>query len=79
MQDEIVARLAGSLNTELIAAEARRAEQAPSPNSMDLYFQGLAWRNKGLTPALWRKREAFSIALSPPIPTMSTRSSDRRA
>ena len=31
MQDEIVARLAGSLSTELVAAEARRAEQAPNP------------------------------------------------
>src|SRR5271166_4602394 len=48
MQDEIVARLAGALNTELVAAEARRAEQAPNPDSMDLYFQGLAWLNKGL-------------------------------
>jgi hypothetical protein len=36
MQDEIVARLAGKLNTELVAAEARRAEQAPTPDSMDL-------------------------------------------
>jgi TolB-like protein len=42
MQDEIVARLAGALGTELVTAEARRAEQAPSPDSMDLYFQGLA-------------------------------------
>jgi TolB-like protein len=50
MQDEIVARLAGALNTELIAAEARRAEQTPTPDSMDLYFQGLAWLNKGFTP-----------------------------
>ena len=49
MQDEIVARLAGALNTELVAAEARRAEQTPNPNSMDLYFQGLAWFNKGIT------------------------------
>ena len=49
MQDEIVARLAGTLNTELVAAEARRAEQAPNPDSMDLYFQGLAWYNKGLS------------------------------
>ena len=31
MQDEIVARLAGALNTELISAEARRSEQAPNP------------------------------------------------
>jgi tetratricopeptide (TPR) repeat protein len=38
------------LNSELIAAEARRAELAPSPDSMDLYFQGLAWFNKGVRP-----------------------------
>ena len=50
MQDEIVARLAGALNAQLVSAEARRAEQAPNPDSMDLYFQGLAWFNKGLTP-----------------------------
>jgi adenylate cyclase len=50
MQDEIVARLAGALNAQLVAAEARRAEQAPTPDSMDLYFQGLARFNKGLTP-----------------------------
>jgi adenylate cyclase len=43
MQDEIVARLASALNAHLVAAEARRAEQAPNPDSMDLYFQGLAW------------------------------------
>jgi tetratricopeptide (TPR) repeat protein len=50
MQDEIVARLANALNAQLVAAEARRAEQAPTPDSMDLYFQGLAWFNKGRTP-----------------------------
>ena len=50
MQDEIVARLAGALNAQLLAAEARRAEQSPNPNSMDLYFQGLAWLNRGITP-----------------------------
>ncbi len=50
MQDEIVARLAGALNAQLVAAEARRAETAPKPDSMDLYFQGLAWFNKGWTP-----------------------------
>ena len=31
MQDEIVARLAGALDTQLVAAEARRAEQSPEP------------------------------------------------
>jgi TolB-like protein/class 3 adenylate cyclase/Flp pilus assembly protein TadD len=50
MQDEIAARLANALNTELVAIEARRAERAPTPDSMDLYFQGLALLNKGPTP-----------------------------
>ena len=50
MQDEIVARLAGALNAQLFVAEARRAEQAPNPDSMDLYFQGMAWLNKGAAP-----------------------------
>ncbi len=46
MQDEIVARLAGALDAQLVEAEARRAERAPTPDSMDLYFQGLASFNK---------------------------------
>jgi len=49
MQDEIVGRLASALNTQLVSAEARRAAQAPNPNSMDLFFQGAAWANKGWT------------------------------
>jgi TolB-like protein/class 3 adenylate cyclase len=65
MQDEIVARLAGALNAQLVAAEARRAEQAPTPDSMDLYFQGLTWLNKGLTPEnLAQARSFFDRALS---------------
>ena len=40
MQDEIVARLAGALNTELIAAEARRAEQTPTPELDGPLFSG---------------------------------------
>ena len=59
MQDEIVARLAGALNAQLAAAEARRAEQAPTPNSMDLYFQGLAWLNKGVTPDYIAQAQSF--------------------
>src|SRR5271169_450837 len=47
MQDEIVARLANQLGTQLIAAEARRAEQVPHPDSMDLYFRGMACLNRG--------------------------------
>jgi TolB-like protein/class 3 adenylate cyclase len=50
MQDEIVARLAGALNPQLVTAEARRAERAATPDSTELYFQGMAWFNKGLTP-----------------------------
>jgi len=50
MQDEIVSRLANTLNAELIAAEARRAERSPHPDAMDLYFQGQAWMNRGSTP-----------------------------
>src|SRR6202453_413839 len=65
MQDEIVARLAGSLNAQLVAAEARRAEQAPKPDSIDLNFQGLACFNKGVTPDnLARARSFFDSALA---------------
>ena len=65
MQDEIVARLAGALNAQLVAAEARRAEKAQPPNSMDLYFQGLAWFNKGMTPDnVAQARSFFDRALS---------------
>jgi hypothetical protein len=65
MQDEIVARLAGALNAQLIAAEARRAQQAPNPDSMGLYFQGLAWLNRGFTPdSVMQARGFFDRALS---------------
>jgi TolB-like protein/class 3 adenylate cyclase len=65
MQDAIVARLAGALNTELVATEARRAEQAPTPDSMDLYFQGSAWLNRGYTPGnVAQARGFFDRALT---------------
>ena len=65
MQDEIVARLAGALNSQLAAAEARRAEKAPAPDSMDLYFQGLARYNKGRTlDNLAQARSFFDRALT---------------
>ena len=65
MQDEIVARLASALNAQLLAAEARRAEKAPNPDSMDLYFQGLAWLNKGLIPGnVAQARGFFDRALT---------------
>src|ERR1700727_915981 len=65
MQDEIVARLANALNAQLVAAEARRAELAPNPDSMDLYFQGRAWLNKGPTPDnVAQARSFFDRALT---------------
>jgi TolB-like protein/Tfp pilus assembly protein PilF len=65
MQDEIVSRLANTLNTQLITAEARRAERAPSPDSMDFYFQGMAWLNKGfLRNDLARAQTYFERALA---------------
>ena len=50
LQDEIVARLANALSAQLFAAEARRAERKPNPDSLDLTFQGWAWSKKGFTP-----------------------------
>ncbi len=41
MQDEIVARLAGALNAQLVAAEARHAEQAPNPELDGPLFSGI--------------------------------------
>ena len=68
MQDEIVSRLANTLNAELIAAEARRAERSPRPDAMDLYFQGRALQNRGVTRTLLVQARDFfarSLALDP--------------
>jgi TolB-like protein/class 3 adenylate cyclase/Tfp pilus assembly protein PilF len=68
MQDEIVSRLAGALNTQLVTAEARRGERAPQPDSMDLYFQGMACANKGLNPEYMAQARGFferALALDP--------------
>ncbi len=68
MQDEIVSRLANTLNAQLIAAEARRAEFSPHPDSMDLYFQGMAWVNKGPSPEYLAQARGFferALALDP--------------
>jgi TolB-like protein/class 3 adenylate cyclase len=65
LQDEIVARLASQLDAQLIAAEARRAERTPRPDSMDLYFQGMGWRNRGaVRENLTQARTLFERALS---------------
>jgi TolB-like protein/class 3 adenylate cyclase len=68
MQDEIVARLARQLDAELIAAEARRAKHSPNPDSMDLYFQGMTYLNKGPNPEYLGQARAFferALALDP--------------
>jgi TolB-like protein/Tfp pilus assembly protein PilF len=65
MQDEIVSRLANTLDAELIAAEARRAERSLHPDAMDLVFQGRAWFNRGLTPDhMAQARSFFEQALT---------------
>jgi TolB-like protein/Tfp pilus assembly protein PilF len=61
MQDEIVSRLANTLNAELIKAEARRAELSPNPDAMDLYFQGRAIISKGVTPAFMSRARHFFV------------------
>ena len=59
MQDEIVSRLANTLNAQLIEAEARRAECSLHPDAMDLYFQGRAWLHKGFTPECLAQARSF--------------------
>lgn len=64
MQDEIVSRLANTLNAQLIAAEARRAERSLQPSALDLYFQGMARWNKSWTPGhMMHARSFFERAL----------------
>ena len=68
MQDDIVASLASRLGTELMANEARRAERTPNPDSMDLYFQGMSWFNKGWNAQNMRQARGFferALALDP--------------
>jgi TolB-like protein len=68
MQDEIVSRLANTLNAQLIAVEARRAERSPHPDAIDLCFQGAAWVNRGRTPEYMAQARGFyerALALEP--------------
>ena len=65
VQDEIVSRLANTLNAQLVAAEARRAENTPHPDAIDLIFQGRASYNKGQTlENLTQARGFFKRALA---------------
>jgi tetratricopeptide (TPR) repeat protein len=68
MQDEIVSRLANTLDAQLIAAEARRAESSLHPDALDLVFQGRGWFNKGLIPDYMARARGFfekAVALDP--------------
>ena len=65
IQDEVVSRLANTLDSQLIEAEAQRASRSPHPDAMDLYFQGRACWNKGMTPEyLTLARDFFDRALA---------------
>jgi TolB-like protein/class 3 adenylate cyclase len=65
MQDEIVGRLANTLSDQIAAVEARHAEQAPNPDSLDLFFQGLSWVHRGRTPNhIAQARSFFDRALA---------------
>jgi len=65
MQDEIISRLANTLNAKLIAAEARHAESALNPEAVDLIFQGRARLNEGQTLSkLTQARSFFERALT---------------
>jgi TolB-like protein len=65
LQDEIVSRLANTLDSRLTDEEARRSEQSPHPDSMELYFRGKALLNKAGTPEhLARAKSIFEQALA---------------
>jgi TolB-like protein len=68
VQDEIVSRLANTLTTQLVEVEAQRAERSPHPNATDMYFQGWAVANKGITPEYMTSARQFferSLTLDP--------------
>ncbi|WP_342730709.1 winged helix-turn-helix domain-containing protein [Bradyrhizobium sp. B117] len=67
-QDEIVSRLANTLNAQLIQVEARRAGRSTHPDAMDLYFQGWAYENNGTTADYMTQAQVFfdrALALDP--------------
>jgi tetratricopeptide (TPR) repeat protein len=65
MQDEIVCRLANTLNAQLITFEARRAERMLNPDAVDLIFQGRARLNEGQAlESLTQARGFFKRALA---------------
>jgi len=68
MQDEIVSRLANTLDAQLVEAEARRSQHVLHPDALDLYFQGKAYWNKGVSPEYMAQAKQYfeqAVALDP--------------
>ncbi|MET4484351.1 TolB-like protein/class 3 adenylate cyclase [Bradyrhizobium sp. F1.13.3] len=68
VQDEIVCRLANTVDDKLLVAEARRAERSLHPDATDLEFLGRASFNKGQTPENLTEARGFferALALEP--------------
>ena len=64
VQDEIVSRLANTLTSQIVQVEAQRAERSQHPDAIDLYFRGVAFANKGITPEyMTTARDLFERAL----------------
>jgi len=59
MQDEIVSRLAHALHTQLVVAEARRAERSLHPDVMDLIFQARDCVYKGTSSLHFARARRF--------------------
>ena len=59
MQDEIVSRLANALDTQLVEVEAQRAGRVLHPDAAELYFQGKACWNKGVSPEYMAQAKAY--------------------
>ena len=73
MQDEIVARIANTLNAQLVGPRREGPSVRLRPTPFDLWFQGEAWVNKGVTFESMNKAHSFFNALWPSIPPMSMR------
>ena len=70
MHDEIVARLANALYAQFFEAEARRAQQSPNPDAMDLCMQARALYYKGFAPENLAQAQRLyerALALDPAI------------
>ncbi len=65
MQDEIVARIANTLKSEIASAEARRTARSANPNALDLWLRGFDWiqRGGGRPECLANARDCFARAL----------------